>query len=49
MIRSTHSISVRLCMPALVSSRINAGRPITRANRRATLKYCPYSSSSSFG
>ena len=49
MIRSTHSISVRLCMPARVSSRISAGRPMTRANRRATLKYWPYSSSSSFG
>ena len=46
MMRSTHSISVRLCIPARVSSRINAGRPITRANNRATLKYSPYSSSS---
>ena len=46
MMRSTHSISVRLCMPTRVSSRISAGRPITWANSRATLKYCPYSSSS---
>ena len=43
MMRSTHSISVRLCMPTRVSSRISAGRPMTRAKRRATLKYRPYS------
>ena len=49
MIRSTHSISVRLCIPTRVSSRISVGRPMTRANRRATLKYSPYSSSSSLG
>ena len=49
MIRSTHSISVRLCMPTRVSSRMSAGRPMTRANSRATLKYWPYSSSSRCG
>ena len=41
MMRSTHSISVRDCMPTRVSSRIRAGRPITFANSRATLKYSP--------
>ena len=49
MIRSTHSMRVRLCMPTLVSSRIRAGRPITRAKSRATLKYWPYSASSALG
>ena len=48
MMRSTHSISVRLCIPTLVSSRMSAGRPITWANRRATLKYWPYSASRRF-
>ena len=47
MMRRTHSINVRLCMPTRESSRINAGRPMMRANRRATLKYWPYSSSTS--
>ena len=47
--RSTHSISVRLCIPTRVSSRMSAGRPMMRANRRATLKYCPYSASRCLG
>ncbi len=34
MMRSTHSIRVRLCMPTRVSSRISTGRPMIRANRR---------------
>ena len=38
MMRSTHSISERECMPMRVSSRMRAGRPIRRTNRRATLK-----------
>ena len=41
MMRSTHSMSVRDCMPTRVSSRIERGRPITFANKRATLKYNP--------
>jgi hypothetical protein len=38
MIRSTHSISDCERIPTRVSSRINAGLPITCANSRATLK-----------
>ena len=38
MIRSTHSISVRECIPTRVSSRITAGLPISVTNVRATLK-----------
>ena len=38
MIRSTHSMSVRDCMPTRVSSLISAGWPMTLANSRATLK-----------
>ena len=49
MMRSTQSMSVRDCMPTRVSSRMSAGWPITLENSRATLKYSPYSSSSSCG
>jgi hypothetical protein len=49
MIRSTHSMRVRLCMPTRVSSRMRAGRPITWAKSLATLKYSPYSASRSLG
>ena len=38
MIRSTQSMSVRERMPTRVISRISAGRPMTWANSRATLK-----------
>ena len=38
MMRSTHSISVRDCMPTRVSSRITAGLPIARTNARATFQ-----------
>ena len=38
MIRSTHSMSVRLRMPTRVSSRMTAGLPIAVTKVRATLK-----------
>ena len=38
MIRSTHSMSVRECIPTRVSSRMTAGFPMTFTNVRATLK-----------
>ena len=38
MIRSTHSMSVRECMPTLVSSFRSAGFPMTLAKTLATLK-----------
>ena len=49
MMRSTQSMSERDCMPTSVSWRMSAGWPINFENSRATLKYSPYSSSSSFG
>ena len=47
MMRSTQSMRLRDCMPTRVSWRISAGWPITFEKSRATLKYRPYSSSSS--
>ncbi len=38
MIRSTHSMSERDCIPTRVSSRMRAGRPMRAAKPRATLK-----------
>ena len=38
MIRSTHSMRLRDCMPTRVSSRMTAGLPMITLNSRATLK-----------
>jgi hypothetical protein len=38
MIRSTHSMRLRECIPTRVSSRMRAGWPISFTNVRATLK-----------